>query len=304
MTDDAQAATSPPPIPRQRYYHQVSVVKFSAFCLLTLNLYTFYWFYQCWKHVLLRDGDGISPFWRTFFAPIFYYPLLIDIRASRGMSSPAPGSFLFAVAFLIFQLAFFLPDPYWMISFFMFMPLIPAVVLIAPLNRGVAKPRMGVLKALLLTATSIFGSIILILGALMTLHIVPDTKVVDGDWLRQSDLQFFRDNQILAEGEEILLFYSAGMSVREDGQYLTDRRLASYMELPDSGELYVGDVGYDQIVGVHTEWSTAWLEDSIVTITTSDDYEFEIWLSPEDEGDRKFVQELRRRAGLGKLNED
>ncbi len=197
-----------------------------------------------------------------------------------------------------------LPDSFWWVLFLMFLPLVPAVVLVGRLNREVPKPKGSLIAKLLWGVVGLAGAFVFAVGVMMEMHIVPDTKVVDGDWLREADVQFLRDHQLLAEGEEILLFYSTGLSVPEDGQYLTEDRLVSYFELPDSGELYFSEVDYENITGVRTTWSTFWIVDSTVTITTDDDYEFEIWLSPEDEGDRRFVKELKKRANLGGRQDD
>ena len=264
--------TAPPPVPLQRHYHQVSAFKFVLLSLFTLNLYKFFWFYKSWKYVQRRDDSGAG---------------------------------ILALLYLLWQVSGALPDPYWPFIFLMFVPLIPAVVSVAALNRGVPKPKGNLAVTLLVGVVGIFATLTMTLTLLMSLRIIPAPWVVDGDWLREQDIQFLSDYELLHEGESVLLFFSGGTwSIREDGQFLTERRLVSYTNSTEGSEIYHDEVSYEEIVGVRVQWSQSWADYSIVTITAEGDYEFQVWLSPDEGGDRKFVKELKKRANLGGKRDD
>lgn len=84
------------------------------------------------------------PFWRAHFAPIWAYSCFIEIKKSADEQGVKPLSNIgtLAVLYFILQVLWRLPDPYWLISFLSFMPMIPAnsvaiavVKKVAP-NRG------------------------------------------------------------------------------------------------------------------------------------------------------------------------
>ncbi len=287
----------PPPVPRQSHYHQVSVFKFTLLSVLTFQIYTFYWFYKCWKYVQRRDGGGVIPVVRTCFAPIFYFHLLADLDETEAPDG-SRYSAMWAVLYLGLNICSALPDPYWMIMMASPIAFIPAVHRISKLNAQVSKPKAGPVAWIFGSLATLMGGFVLVVTILIALHIVPPAEVVEGDWLRESHVQFLRDNKILEPDEEILLFYSLGISIREDGQFLTNRRLVSYSQIP-GGELFSNGVSYDNITGVRPQWSETWLDDTVVSVTTDEGYTFEIWLSNDADGDRRFVKELKRRSNLG-----
>lgn len=54
----------------------VSPIKLSVMAFCTMGFYWLYCFYQSWKLHRGKTGEKVSPFWRTFFAIFFVYPLL------------------------------------------------------------------------------------------------------------------------------------------------------------------------------------------------------------------------------------
>ena len=67
------------------------------------------------------------PFWRAFFAPIWAYSCFKHIKTSAGENnipeSLSIGSL--AALYFILQTLWRLPDPFWLISLFSFIPIIP-----------------------------------------------------------------------------------------------------------------------------------------------------------------------------------
>jgi hypothetical protein len=105
----------------------VATPKFIALSICTFGIYELYWCYENWKSVKSASGENISPFWRTFLAPIWVFSLYRKIRAD-ALAAGVPVAWNYGVLgafFLILQLTAVLPDPWWLISFAMFIPMIP-----------------------------------------------------------------------------------------------------------------------------------------------------------------------------------
>ena len=112
--------------------------------------------------------------------------------------------------------------------------------------------------------------------------------------LRESELKFLAKNGLLDPDEQVQYFYTLGVfNIKDDGQFITDRHVACYTR--NNGELSVGRVSYEKISSIAANWSSNALEDSIVRVTSDDGLELELWLSSENGGDRRFVDELRLR---------
>ncbi|MFK0313282.1 hypothetical protein ACIQUF_18880 [Pseudomonas sp. NPDC090233] len=54
----------------------VSPMKFAVMTFFVMGFYWLYCFYCSWKQHREATGEEISPFWRSFFAIFFIYPLL------------------------------------------------------------------------------------------------------------------------------------------------------------------------------------------------------------------------------------
>ena len=105
----------------------VATHKFITLSICTFGIYELYWCYQNWKWIRSASAGNISPFWRTFFAPVWGFSLFRTIRAAAQAAGVpvAWNSAVLAALFLILQLTALLPDPWWLISFAMFVPMIP-----------------------------------------------------------------------------------------------------------------------------------------------------------------------------------
>lgn len=108
-------------------YFPVSITKFVVMHFCTLGGYQFYWFYENWKIIQDREHTAISPFWRTFFAFIFCYPLFETIQKSAAslkmpeLASPQ----VLATVWVLLSMLWLLPDPYWLASFLSIFLLVP-----------------------------------------------------------------------------------------------------------------------------------------------------------------------------------
>lgn len=120
----------------EKQYFSVGTSKLIIMSLCLGGLYELYWFYKNWIHIKKSDKSDIMPFWRAFFSPLWAYfaferiqqeanELKLNITLSVGFM---------AVAYFILHLVSAFPDPYWLISFLSFIPLLPANDAITKIN--------------------------------------------------------------------------------------------------------------------------------------------------------------------------
>ena len=121
-------------------YFPVSITKFLVMHFCTLGGYQFYWFYENWKIIQERERTPISPFWRTFFAFIFCYPLFEAIRDSAAsLNMPQAASpHILATLWVLFSMLWILPDPYWLASFLSIGLLVPIQQMANAVNQSLA----------------------------------------------------------------------------------------------------------------------------------------------------------------------
>jgi hypothetical protein len=106
-------------------YYGVSLLKLGVMSFMTAGLYELYWMYKNWKLIQKRETQKMLPFWRAFFAVIFVYSLLNRIRASQdeaGQEKLPAGAL--AITWIVITLSYKLPDPFWLVSLFSFIPLL------------------------------------------------------------------------------------------------------------------------------------------------------------------------------------
>lgn len=276
-------------------YFATPPVKFVAMSLCTLGLYEIYWSYKNWHFVKDRDGSEIMPFWRAFFYPLWHYSLLTELNKaleSKALSSGAYRGFL-AASVLILTPTWRLPDPYWLVSFLTFLGFLPALLAMRRQKpTSVIQEQTSSFHPSNLIAYIIGGPAFAFI-ALSSVGFFPSTAVVTGDALWDRDIKYLREANILGPEEEIAYFYSGGMwSIAEDGQFFSDEYVTSYYQNPDTGETYIDYVSYSDISDINVKWAETFLDTTVVTITTINDRQIELWLSNESGGDRKFVDAI------------
>jgi len=109
-------------------YYSVSPEKLAVLSIITFNLYLLYWFYKNWQAAEEQEELDISPFWRAFFAPLFadsLFKIILATSQKQGYKGNYSPLFL-AVVFIIFYIAWKFSDPWWLMAFLAFVPLLPA----------------------------------------------------------------------------------------------------------------------------------------------------------------------------------
>jgi hypothetical protein len=124
MTEAHTAPVNPAPSPP---YFPVSLVKLSVLSVFSLGIYDIYWFYQHWKRERDATGTKLSPLLRAVFGVIFAYSLFRRIRDAGAHAHvlPSVSAGAMAFAYFIWVGTWRLPDPYWLLSVFSFVPLLP-----------------------------------------------------------------------------------------------------------------------------------------------------------------------------------
>lgn len=266
-------------------YSPVRFDKFILLSVLSYGLYPLLWFYRNWRQIKKEEGSNLWPWARTLFAPLWYYPLLkrLEVRSAVGL----------AAVFWLSGLLWRLPDPYWLVSVLYFLPLLPALQVINRMNSGETGnyPSYGWRKRS--TAGLVLGLLFVPLVMLGTLG--PPTSVVTGAAMRASDMQYLVEAGLLEGNEEVLYFYSTGLfSSRGEGAFASNLGVTSYWTDPITEELMVAFLRYGEIVEIETNYSSHALEDTVVRIVGDEDSWFTFFLSSEDGGDRRFMDEVEK----------
>lgn len=115
----------------------VAVHKFVLLSAFTFGAYILYWLYQNWRRIENASHEGLSPFWRAGFAPLWVIPLLRrirDVADAKGLKVTwSPGALgTLSIAIYLGQR---LPDPWWLMCGAAFVPLLPAVETSERVNR-------------------------------------------------------------------------------------------------------------------------------------------------------------------------
>jgi hypothetical protein len=109
------------------FFFATSTLKLVLMSVFTLGLYELYWFYKNWYLIRKRTDEKIMPFWRAFFAPLWAHSCFKHINASftEGDSTKDLGIVSCAILYFLLYALWRLPNPYWLVSFLSFLPLIP-----------------------------------------------------------------------------------------------------------------------------------------------------------------------------------
>jgi len=100
-------------------FFAVGTTKLFVMTFVTFGLYEIYWFYRHWSLVKGRDRSDIWPVPRSIFAVFFVYALFARMR-SDGTELKVPGTLAagpLATVFIIFNILWRLPEPWWLVSF-------------------------------------------------------------------------------------------------------------------------------------------------------------------------------------------
>jgi len=125
----AGPAEPPAAVSPLKPFFPVATHKFVVMSIASLGAYPVYWSYQNWKRIAQATGEGLSPFWRAFFTPIWFFPLFGRVRARAEEEGIAVGwpPALLAGLYLLSLLVGFLGTFWVFLSLLGFAPLLPVL---------------------------------------------------------------------------------------------------------------------------------------------------------------------------------
>jgi hypothetical protein len=105
----------------------ISVNKFALLCFLSFGLYELWWIYKAWRFFQQKEKYDIMPALRALLSIFFLHLLFNEIRefaVKKGYNKHFSAAGLF-IGFLVLNLGNGLPGPFFLISVFSFIFLIP-----------------------------------------------------------------------------------------------------------------------------------------------------------------------------------
>lgn len=112
---------------KEKFSRVIPTWKFILLSVITLGIYELVWFYRNWKLLKTEKDLKISPFWRAFFAPVWAGSIAGHIQKYlKEKSNPSNYSpTLIGITYFLIFILHKLPDPYWIVSYFTFLPILP-----------------------------------------------------------------------------------------------------------------------------------------------------------------------------------
>ena len=107
--------------------HAMSVHKLVLMSVCTFGVYEIFWFYRNWSRVRER-GRSVSPFWRSFFAPIWGYSFFEEVEdqaLAARMGSVGWSPLALGLLFFLLSALWRLPDPWWLVTYLSVLTLVP-----------------------------------------------------------------------------------------------------------------------------------------------------------------------------------
>ncbi|MEL7449523.1 MAG: hypothetical protein AAFN78_09955, partial [Pseudomonadota bacterium] len=174
-------------------FYATGPVKFVLMDVATLGLYSIYWSYKNWHFVRERDQPNVIPFLCAIFIPLTFYWLMKSLASSvesRVLSSPS-SRVLLAVLLLLLTATSALPDPYWLVSVFTFVPMMPTVVALwSTAERTPSAAHRVPAFHWSNTFAYLFGIPVFLVATVSMTSLIPSTAVISGDQMSASDIAY------------------------------------------------------------------------------------------------------------------
>lgn len=282
-------------------FYPVSVNKFMLMWILTLGAYSWFWFYRNWRYVKFNLGQQkVSPIWRAVFQIFWFYPLykLVETKLTETDVSELPRKSQAISLTILFILTAILSYTDNVVAYLsMIASAIITLPLLSMINRmnqsevaAYAQNSAWRLRHGLLTLL-IIPFLILAVGS--ETGLLSSSKVIEGDFLWPHDVRFMQRQNIIEPGDDIHYFYSDALfQVQNDGNGFSDRHVFSYW-IGDDGKLQYDTIEYHQIKDIQVTWSNKDDENTVVEVFDKADKKMLLFLSTEEEGDEKFVREMK-----------
>ena len=293
------------PFTGEAAFYPVHLGKFLAMWIFSLGLYPVFWFYRNFRYIKQQLHGSIMPVPRALFYSFWYYNLWHYLKQDNDQRFPEahlPNRAIAVLLALLFLGATLMMNQtqLWLaglvVSALICLPLANYIAFINRDNdealRHTSRWRLHNVLLVLLSVP------VLILAQSSEFGIIPNTAVVSGDRLWQSDLKRMQRAGVIEPGDEIRYFYSDGfLSVMEDGNGITQRHVFSYWR-EENGSITSEAADFSDIDDIDVT-PGKFSENTIVNVKRKDGSDFLLFLSSEDSGDDRFIKELRQRIGDG-----
>ncbi|MCU4581236.1 DUF4234 domain-containing protein [Acinetobacter gyllenbergii] len=147
----------------------ISMKKFIVLSIISFGLYQIWWMFKAWRFFAIKDNLKIMPAVRAIFSIFFLYSLFNKIQSyaqENGYTRSFSAAWMF-VGYLLITFACNLPDPYWLISLFNFIFMIPAFVAF-----NYAKTQSDEVNSLIQEKFSTAHVVVIIIGSLLWLLVL------------------------------------------------------------------------------------------------------------------------------------
>lgn len=123
------------------WFRPVGVTKFFVLSTVSVGLYSFYWFWRCWRRYRTTDEAGISPFFRAFFVVFWIIALFRAANDKAALKWPIWIAVISTVVIIatsiMLQLGFNADAPFWQtepVSALMTLGYVPLILQINRIN--------------------------------------------------------------------------------------------------------------------------------------------------------------------------
>jgi hypothetical protein len=126
-SNDPQQAEKDPATRVELPFFPVATQKFILLSICSFGIYHAYWHYENWRRIQNSSDEDISPFWRTFFLPIYGFSLfkkICDQSKSEGVLVDL-NPYALAMIYLLLNITPQLPNPWWLMNILTFLPMLP-----------------------------------------------------------------------------------------------------------------------------------------------------------------------------------
>jgi hypothetical protein len=141
---------------------------------------------------------------------------------------------------------------------------------------------------------SIFMLPWLFYGLIYELYLLPSSTIVTGDKLWSYQVNFLKRKEIIPANESVHYFYSdAFIDFKTDGNGITENTIFSYWK-NEQGVLEKDQRRFSDIKELNVDYAKSALLTTTLTVIDHNGDEMMLFLSHEDDLDKKFVAEVER----------
>jgi len=293
---------SRPTFPEVTFF-PISMSKFLVISITSLGIYNMYWMYRNWRAIQLKKKEQIMPIARGIFSAFWFYPLFSKLkedsleRFSTNKVMLTFWAISFATAYFILSYLSYGIEHYILTIVTLLLPLffIPMVTYINSVNTADLEAYTYNSKWQIrhIITVLLFLPLIGLTLASETSLLPSDAVVTQADIMKR-DMTFLHRKKIVPPDEKITYFYSdAFLSIRDDGNGFTDKRIFSYWQNEDD-QFESEIVSFEQVKDIKVKYAEDSDSNTVITITRTDDSDFLLFVSAVDAGDKLFVNKLKQ----------